>query len=212
LVQQLNTSRYANVITLERLREYLFPSGKCMITQRTVPVPVPSFLQGIQDALDGQAVDVLMIGEAVDQATMDAMLRAAESGHLVLATMHAATAAGAISRIVDMFPADERQARLNVLAERLVGVIAQKLLPNRSGDQYVLAYEVLTNSEPAVAEAIRAGNTKALHERMHQGGEQGMVTFNQTLKRLVQANTIERVSALSVRNDRSELEELLRTR
>ena len=78
LVQELNNSRYANVIALESLSEYLFPPGKSMITQRTVPVPVPNFLQGLKDALDGQAVDVIMIGEVVDASTLDAMLRAAD--------------------------------------------------------------------------------------------------------------------------------------
>ena len=209
LVQHLNETRYANIIALESLNEYVFPLGKSMITQRTVPVPVPSFLSGLKDALDGQAVDVIMIGEVVEPSTMDAMLRAAESGHLVLATMHTNNAVGAISRIIDMFPAGEQKMRLNTLADKLVGVVAQKLLANRAGDKYVLAYEVLTNSIPAVTEAIRSNNTNVLQGQMQQGAEQGMVTLNQVLRKLIQANTIERSTGLGVSYDRSELQQML---
>ena len=212
LVQNLNETRYSNVIALESLSEYLFPPGNCMITQRTVPKPVPTFLQGIRDALDGQAVDVLMIGEVVDQSTMDAMLRAAESGHLVIATMHARNAVGAISRIVDMFPAAEQSLRLNTLADKLVGVIAQKLIPTVSGEDYALAYEVLTNATPAVTEAIRSNNSTQLQSQMQTGGEHGMFTLNQVLRRLIQDKKIERATGLAVSYDKSELDTLLRTR
>ncbi len=209
LINWINETRYANVITLEHLTEYVFTPHKSMITQRTVPDPVPSFLQGIQDALDGQAVDVLMIGEVVDKPTMDAMLRAAESGHLVLATMHARNAVGAISRIVDMFSGDEQRLRLGMLADKLIGVISQKLIPHRNGDRYALAYEILQNNRPAIADAIRTNSTADLQAQMQQGAEHGMVTMNQSLRKLVREQKIERQSALSFSYDKSELATLL---
>ena len=210
LVHHLNETRASNIVALEQLNEYVHTSARSIVTQRTVPETVPTFLQGIQDALDGQAVDVMMIGEVVDRTTMDAMLRAAESGHLVLATMHARNAVGAISRVIDMFPQDERPARLALLAEKLLGVVAQKLMPHRSQTRYVLGYEILRNSTPAVAEAIRQGHLVELQTQMEQGAPQGMVTLNQTLRRLVQEQRLERIAALDASYARSELEQLLR--
>jgi twitching motility protein PilT len=210
LVNYINDNRYANIISLEYLTEYIFQSNKSIITQRTVPHPVPTFLEGIQDALDGQAVDVMMIGEVVDKQTMDAMLRAAESGHLILATMHARNPVGAISRVIDMFSGDEQRLRLGMLADKLIGVIAQKLLPHRSGDRYVLGYEILRNTKPAVAEAIRQNNAAQLQSQIQQGAEEGMVTLNQTLRKLVKEQILDSAVALEAAYDKSELKEMLK--
>lgn len=209
LVRHINDTRQANIVTLELLTEYVHESAKSIVTQRTIPDPVPSFLQGIHDALAGQAVDVMMIGEVVDKPTMDAMLRAAESGHLVLATMHAKNAAGAISRIVDMFPVEEQKLRLSMLADKLIGVIAQKLLPAAKESRYVLAYELLRNATPAVAEAIKTNDTMALQDQILQGGQHGMMTLNQTLAQLVTNKIIDRNTALDATYERRELEEML---
>ena len=213
LIRHINDTRHANIVTLELLAEYVHESARSIVTQRTIPDPVPTFLQGIEDALAGQAVDVMMIGEVVDKPTMDAMLRAAESGHLVLATMHAKNAAGAISRIVDMFPIEEQRLRLSMLADKLIGVIAQKLLPAAGKvPRYVLAYELLRNATPAVAEAIRRNDTNALQAQVLQGGDQGMVTLNQSLAQLFKAGSIDRNIALDATYERRELEEMLRKR
>jgi len=159
--------------------------------------------------LDGQAVDVMMIGEVVDKPTMDAMLRAAESGHLVLATMHARNAVGAISRIIDMFSGDDLKVRLSMLADKLTGVIAQKLLPNKKGDGYVLGYEIFSNSSPAVADAIRDNNARALQDQMQQGSEYGMTTLNQTLRKHIHNQLIDSKVALEATYDRSELDAMI---
>ena len=151
----------------------------------------------------------MMIGEVVDKPTMDAMLRAAESGHLVLATMHAKNAAGAISRIVDMFPVEEQKLRLSMLADKLIGVIAQKLLPAAKESRYVLAYELLRNATPAVAEAIKTNDTMALQDQILQGRDHGMTTLNQTLAQLVTNKVIDRNTALDATYERRELEEML---
>ncbi len=209
LIRSINESRHANIITLEHLQEYIHTPEKSIVTQRTVPDAVPSFLQGIHDALDGQAVDVMMIGEVVDKPTMEALFRMAESGHLVLATLHAGNAVGAISRIVGMFPGEERAARLEMLADKLVGVVAQRLLPHTNQEKYVLAYEVLRNSTPAVANAIKENNLVELQNQMQQGGAQGMVTLNQILAKLVKEKQVERNVALSVTYARSDLEQLV---
>lgn len=208
MIDHINNSRHANIITLEYLTEYLFPQNKSIITQRTIPTDAPSYLTGIQDALDGQAVDVMMLGEVVDKPTMDAMLRAAESGHLVLATMHSRNAAGAISRIADMFSGDEVRMRQSMLADKLIGVIAQKLLPNKKGDGYVLAYEVLRNT-PAVADAIRANNTAKLQSQIEQGKADDMCTLNQCLRKLVSEGRIDEKVALEATYDRNELKHMI---
>ena len=209
LVDHLNHHRHANIITLEHLAEYVFRPDKSIITQRTISDEAPTFLQGIEDALDGQAVDVMMIGEVVDKTTLDAMLRASESGHLVLATMHARNAVGAISRIIDLFSGDDLRLRLAMLADKLTGVVAQKLLSNRKGDGYVLAYEILRNNTPAVADAMRNNNAPALQDQMQQGAEYGMVTLNQTLRKLVREQLIDPRVALDATYDRSELDQMI---
>ncbi len=209
MVDHINHHRHANIVTLEKLVEYFIAPDKSIVTQRTIPHEVPSFLKGIEDALDGQAVDVMMIGEVVDIPAMEAMLRAAESGHLVLATMHARNATGAISRIADMFSSDEMKVRLSMLADKLIGVIAQKLLPNKKGDGYVLAYEVLRNDTSGVASAIRENKIFSLQNVMMQGGGSDMMTLNQHLVSLVRKQDIEVDVALDATYDPTELRQML---
>jgi len=209
MVDHINRNRYANIVTLEKLVEYVIAPEKSIITQRTVPHPVPSFLKGIEDALDGQAVDVMMIGEVVDIPAMEAMLRAAESGHLVLATMHARNAVGAISRIADMFNADDMRVRLSMLADKLIGVVAQKLLPNKKGDGYVLAHEILRNDTPGVASAIRENKIHSLQNVLLQGANAGMATLNQHLASLIRANSIDMEVALDATYDPTELRQII---
>jgi twitching motility protein PilT len=209
MVDHINRNRYANIVTLEKLVEYVIPQDKSIVTQRTIPDPVPTFLKGIEDALDGQAVDVMMIGEVVDVPAMEAMLRAAESGHLVLATMHAKNAIGAISRIADMFSADEMRMRMSMLADKLIGVVAQKLLPNKRGDGYVLAHETLLNDTPAVANAIRENKIQSLQKVIMGGASSGMATLNQNLMQLVRSQTIETEVAIDAAYDPTELRDMI---
>lgn len=208
MIEHINGHRRANIITLESLAEYIFASNKSIITQRTVPTDVATFFTGIKDALDGQAVDVLMIGEVVDKEAMDAMLSAAESGHLVLATMHARNAVGAVSRIADMFSGDEQRLRLSMLADKLTGVIAQRLLPNVSGTGYELAYEILSGTT-AVRDLIRSNQPMKLQNVIEQGADDGMCSLNRVLVELVRAKKIDASTALEVTHDESELRSLL---
>ena len=151
----------------------------------------------------------MMIGEVVDIPAMEAMLRAAESGHLVLATMHARNAVGAISRIADMFNADDMRVRLSMLADKLIGVVAQKLLPNKKGDGYVLAHEILRNDTPGVASAIRENKIHSLQNVLLQGANAGMATLNQHLASLIRANSIDMEVALDATYDPTELRQII---
>jgi len=139
----LNTVRKAHVVTIEDPIEYLFSNGLCYFTQRAVGIDTESFADGLRASLR-QAPDIIFVGEIRDPETAMIALQAAETGHLVLATLHSSGVTDAIERITNIFPEAERQAALSLLANQLCGVICQKLVPDVSGGR-VLALEHFAN-------------------------------------------------------------------
>lgn len=187
LIDLLDQRRAAHVITLEDPIEYRFAARRCLIHQRELGVHVPTFSAGLRAALR-EAPDVILLGELRDRETIAAALTAAETGHLVLATLHAPSAAGAIDRVIDAFPETaQRQIRWQ-LATCLRTVITQYLLPRKDGGR-VPAAEVVPVT-PAVANIIRKGDLHTLPTAINTGRDAGMIPLERSLAKLLDAGAV----------------------
>ena len=152
LLDHINQTRNAHIVTIEKPIEYRLRGTRSLISQKEVGVDVDDFARGLHDALR-QKPDVIMLGEVRDRDTADTLLHAAESGHLVFATLHATSAQAAIAKLLSFFPPDETEQRRFTIASNLVGVICQCLLPNAREDGWVLAAEIMMNNAQ-IAKAI----------------------------------------------------------
>lgn len=207
MVRLINEERRCHVVTIEDPIEYLHRHGHSVISQREVGVDTRSFADALRHVLR-QAPDVILVGEMRDLETAALALTAAETGHLVLSTLHTNDAVQTMDRIIDMFPAGQQdQVRLQ-LASTLVGVVCQQLLRRRSGAGRVVAAEVLV-ATPAVRNLVREGKTHQLRSLIQTGQEHGMRTLEQSLAELVRRGEIDRELAFEVCNDREDLEHLL---
>jgi twitching motility protein PilT len=176
LIEETNLSRARHIITLESPLEYIFSNRTSLIRQREIPTHSPSFEQGIQDALR-ENPDMLVIGEMRSPEVMRLTLNAAETGHLVLTTMHSATCAEALNRIVMSFPAEIQGSVRAQLADCLVGVVCQRLEYLESEQLRIPRCEILTGSVAARG-TIRAGTFSQLSNVIQAGGEDGMWSFD----------------------------------
>ena len=206
LVEHLARTRACHIVTLEDPIEYLFTRGQAIVHQREIGTHVPSFAAGLRAALR-ESPDVLLLGEMRDPETIALALTAAETGHLVLSTLHAGTAAGAVERIVHALPEGERGAVRAQLASALRFVLTQQLLATTEGGR-VPAVEMLAVNN-AVAAQIRDGRTQLLATQIELGADEGMVTMNQALHALVRAGRITRQTALAATLKPEELDKLL---
>jgi len=195
LVNLLSQRFERRIITIEEPIEYVFPpSTGSVISQREVGVDVDSFSDGLKYGLR-QDPDVILVGEIRDRDTAQIALSAAETGHLIFATVHTLDTKGAVSRIVDLFPADQQDAARSQLSLSLRCVISQHLLPAvREDEKRVLALEVLFNNF-AIASAIRTGRIESIPSALQTGKRDGMMTLDECLRRLVQAGRITRETA-----------------
>ena len=188
MIKLINSERTANVITLEDPIEFLFKSDKSIIVQRQLGTDMISFAQGLKHVLR-QDPDVIMVGEMRDLETIAATITLAETGHLVLATLHTHNAGQTIDRIVDVFPPfQQNQVRLQ-LSMSLNGVISQQLLPKKGGGR-VAAREILINT-PAISNIIRENKIPQIKTAIQTSADAGMVTLEQDLKRLVEDDQVD---------------------
>lgn len=190
MVDELNRTVSRHIITLEDPIEYLHPHRKSIVVQREVGLDTKTFAAGLRAALR-EDPDVILVGEMRDTDTVATALTAAETGHLVLATLHTPDAAQAIERMINVFPPGQQDQIRFQIASALIAVYAQRLLPRRDGKGRVAAVEVLVNN-PAVANMIRTEKVHHLHTAMQTGTEYGMRTMEQDLDRLMAAGTIRR--------------------
>ncbi|GAA1671405.1 type IV pilus twitching motility protein PilT [Microbacterium lacus] len=188
MVDIINEQIPAHVITIEDPIEFHHDSKRALIHQREIGTDTGSFAEALRRVLR-QDPDVILIGELRDPESIRAALSAAETGHLVLSTLHTQGAAKSINRIVDVFPADQQAQIRTQLGDTLQGVISQTLLPLSQTDGRTIATEVLINT-PAVANMIREGQVAQLYSAMQAGSAVGMHTLDQDLKRLVEEGTI----------------------
>jgi twitching motility protein PilT len=201
IVDHLNRNDGRRIITVEEPIEYVFSrEGRSVVTQREVGVDVATFYDGLKFGLR-QDPDVILVGEIRDQVTAQMALSAAETGHLVLATLHTRDAKGAISRYADLFPRDAQDDVRSQLSLSLRYVISQHLIPAAlEGEKRVLAVEVLTNNH-AVASAIRLGKIESIDNAIQTGRRDGMMTLDDSLARLARAGQITRAIARRYAND-----------
>jgi len=198
MVDAINHSRDGHVLTLEDPIEFVHASRRCLVTQREVGRHVDSFAEGLRGALR-EDPDVILVGEMRDLDTIGLALTAAETGHLVLGTLHARSAAKTVDRIVDVFPADQQRHVRTMLAESLEAVLAQTLVPQRGGGR-VAALEVLV-ATPAVRNLIREGKAHQLPSVIQTSQRSGMQTLAQAIVELKRARLVEESYAAPADDD-----------
>lgn len=183
MIDRINTERAVNILTIEDPIEYVHRHRRAMVIQREVGADTRDFASGLRAALR-ESPDVVLVGEMRDLDTIAATLTLAETGHLVLATLHTNDTAQAIDRIVDVFPANQqRQVQLQ-LSQTLLAVLYQRLLPRADGVGRVAAFEVMV-ATPAVRNLIKEGKTNQLRNVVATGAAAGMRTLEADLRRLV---------------------------
>ncbi len=187
MVDKINHTRAEHIITIEDPIEYIFEEDKCIIDQREVRIDTRDFYSALRSAFR-QDVDVLMIGEMRGTETIGTAVTAAETGHLVLSTLHTNNAAQTVDRIIDSFPADGQEQIRVQLAGSLLGIFSQRLIPRVSGG-LIPAYELLINNN-AVSNLIREGRTHEINVVIETGAEHGMIDMNKSLAELVRSGEI----------------------
>ena len=194
LVRILNEERRDHVLTIEDPIEYLHPSNRCVVNQRTVGAHTESFARALRAALR-EDPDVIVIGELRDFETISLALTAAETGHLVLGTMHTNSTIRTINRLIGVFPADQQDQVRNMVSESLRAVVSQRLVPTADGNGRVPALENLVVTKP-IGNLIRENKTFQITSQLQMGAKQGMCLLDTSLARLVQAGTVTKEEAL----------------
>jgi len=195
MIDRINHSRDGHVITIEDPIEFVHKTDRCIVNQRQVGRDTRSFNDALVEALR-QDPDVILVGEVRDLATVRTALRAAETGHLVFTTLHAGDCAGAIERLVSVFPADEQNSARHQLALVLRGIFAQHLLPSPDGKRRP-ACELLVNT-PACANLIATGRSAQIYSVIETGGKSGMRTLDQSLAELLAAGLVDSRTAVAL--------------
>ncbi len=203
IVELLNRTRGQRILTIEDPVEYRFPHcSSSVVTQREVGRDVASFADGPRFGLR-QDPDVILVGEIRDIETARMALSAAETGHLVFSTLHTRDAKGAISRYADFFPQQVQNEVRSQLASGVRAVICQRLLPSVvEGEKQELALEIMFNT-PAIGAAIRIGKLESIDNTILTGRADGMVSMDESIKRLLSTNRFSRATAESFVSDRS---------
>ncbi len=189
LVHEINSSYEKHILTLENPIEFLHSDQRSSVTQREVGIDTDTFRMGLRAALR-QDPDVILIGEMRDAETIDTAMKAAETGHLLISTLHTPDAQSTILRIVAMFPPEEQLVVRTRLAESLHAVVSQRLLPRKGGQGRVVAAEVMIVTS-TIRDLIAEGNIAEIRDYMADGAQYGMQTFDQHLAELVNSEEID---------------------
>jgi twitching motility protein PilT len=204
ILERVNRTRPSHVITLEDPIEFVYQPRRCLIHQREVGSHVESFATGLRAALR-ECPDIILVGEMRDRETAALALTAAETGHLVLSTLHSGSAAMAVDRIIDFFPEHQQAQIRQQVAGSLRAVLTQQLLPGTAPATRHPAIELLTVNY-AVAALIREGKTHQLTTQIQTGRDDGMITFESSLFDLLRSGRISRDTALGAARDSVELQ------
>lgn len=195
MINYINDTQPSHILTIEDPIEFVHQSKKALVNQRELHEHTHSFANALRSALR-EDPDVILIGEMRDPETISLALTAAETGHLVFGTLHTTGAAKTVDRIVDVFPAGEKDMVRSMLSESLRAVISQTLLKTRSGDSRVAAHEILI-STPAVRNLIRENKIAQIGSVLQTGQAHGMQTLDQALQALVRQGIISPETARS---------------
>lgn len=206
MIELINRERSEHIVTIEDPIEHLFTSGKSVIDQREAGIDTLDFHTGLQSAFR-QDVDIIMIGEMRDPETISAAVTAAETGHLVLSTLHTNNASQTINRIIDSFPGDQQSQIRVQLAGSLLGIFSQRLIPRVSGG-LIPAYELLINNT-AVASLINEGRINEIDIVIETGSKDGMIDMNRSLADLVRRGEVTHENALLYATNPKGLERIL---
>ncbi|HET9722496.1 MAG TPA: type IV pilus twitching motility protein PilT [Actinomycetota bacterium] len=204
MIEHLNRTRPCHVVTIEDPIEVLFDDDLASIDQREVGNDTESFLSALRAALR-QDPDVILIGEMRDTETVRAALQAAETGHLVLSTLHTVDATETVNRVIDFFPPHQQNQIRLTLAGALRGIVCQRLVPDTAGG-LVPSHEILVNTGRVAERIADEERTAEIHDVIAEGGFYGMMTFDQSLLALVQAGTVTVEHALTASSSPHDLQ------
>jgi twitching motility protein PilT len=207
MVDMINTEREEHILTIEDPIEFLHSHKKCIVNQREIGADAQDFAVALKAALR-EDPDVILVGEMRDLETVSTALTAAETGHLVFATLHTQSTAQTVDRIIDVFPPHQQQQVRMQLSIALQGIVTQQLLPTADGSARTVACEVLVPT-PAIRNLIREGKTHQIYSALQTSGAVGMQTMDSHLAQLVRAGTITRSLAEQRASVPEELKRLL---
>ena len=193
MIDRINRSRDGHIITMEDPIEYIHRHGRSIITQREISIDTPGYLESLRSALR-ESPDVILLGEMRDYATISAAITAAETGVLLLSTLHTSSAANTINRILDVFPAAQQQQVKIQLAQILKGIVCQELVPSVDGG-LIAVFEVMKTTT-AIQNMIREGKLHQLESVMQAGAAEGMCTMDGSLLKLYKEGRITKDTAL----------------
>ena len=200
LLDRINHSRPGHIITLEDPIEYVYTPDRCIINQREVGADTRSYADGLRAVLR-EDPDVILIGEMRDLNTIETALTAAETGHLVFATLHTGSASDAVDRVVSVFPEGQQQQIRLQLSTTLRAVLSQQLLPRRASSGRIAACEIMLVTD-AIRNLIREGKTPQIESFITLSGRNGSITMDQALRQLVQQGTVAFDTAVAYARDR----------
>ncbi len=209
LLQRMNDTQSRHIISLEAPIEYIHHSRRCLIQQREIGIHAPTFARGLWDALR-EDPDVIMVGEMRDRETISLAVAAAETGHLVMGTLHVNTTTNAITRLVDSFPEQERQAARAQIGECLKAVCNQRLVTHASGQGLVPIVELLRVNF-AVASLVRENKLHQLVQVLTTGLSEGQYSFERSAARAFLAGRVTREEAERIVPDRNAFRQMLDT-
>jgi twitching motility protein PilT len=193
MVNHINENEYGHILTVEDPIEFVHESKKCLINQREVGPHTLSFANALRSALR-EDPDIILVGEMRDLETIRLAMTAAETGHLVFGTLHTSSAAKTIDRIIDVFPAEEKEMMRAMLSESLRAVISQTLLKTKDGTGRVAAHEIMVGT-PAIRNLIRENKIAQMYSAIQTGAQLGMQTLDQNLQELVKRNVVAKEEA-----------------
>ncbi|OLE26520.1 MAG: type IV pili twitching motility protein PilT [Actinobacteria bacterium 13_1_20CM_3_71_11] len=207
LLDLANRTRSAHLVTIEDPIEFLHPHKRCLVNQREVGADTASFATALKHALR-QDPDIILVGELRDLETTATALTAAETGHLVLATLHTQSAAQTIDRLIDVFPPHQQHQIRAQLSTALQGVVTQALIPKATGTGRTVVTEILT-ATPAIRNLIREGKNHQIPSFLQSGANEGMISFDQHLAQRVREQAITFEDALDLCHSADELKRLV---
>lgn len=193
VIDRINRKQQKHIITIEDPIEYMHTDKKSIITQREVGIDTETFGTGIKYVLR-QDPDIILLGEMRDQETVEAAIEAAQTGHMVMSTLHTNTTPQTIDRLIEFFPPEEQQRIRGVLSEYLMGIVGQRLLARDDKPGMVPAVELMYNT-PTIQKLIQEDRLTSLRSAIHQGENQGMQTFDQSIVGLYEAGMISEETA-----------------